>query len=209
MFKSLGTFFLDVLEVIVFAVGIFFFIYLLIMRPHKIQGQSMMPNFPDSEYLLTEKVSYYLRSPERGDVVVFTPPSAAADVGAVTCGNAPSLQTPSLDEFVKRVIALPGERITIKDGHVYINDKLLKEPYLRDNVITSNGPFLCESQEYTVPEGKYIVLGDNRPNSSDSRYWGPITKNAMSGRAWVIYWPAWPVNLTGVVQKPNYEVTAL
>ena len=64
MFKSLGTFFLDILEVIVFAVGIFFFIYLLIMRPHKIRGQSMMPNFPDSEYLLTEKVTYYFEVPK-------------------------------------------------------------------------------------------------------------------------------------------------
>lgn len=184
MFKSLGTFFLDVLEVIVFAVGIFFFIYLLIMRPHKIKGQSMMPNFPDSEYLLTEKVSYYLRGPERGDVVVFTPPVS------------------DTDEFIKRVIGLPGETIMVKDGHVYINDKLLNEPYLKDTVITSGGSFLTDDKEYLIPDGKYFVLGDNRPNSSDSRYWGPITKSAMSGRAWIIYWP---VNLAGVVQKPNYN----
>ena len=90
MLKRLGAFFLDVLEVIVFAIGIFFFVYLLIMRPHKIKGQSMEPNFPDAEYLLTEKVTYYLHKPERGDVVVFQPPISDSD------------------EFIKRVIALPG-----------------------------------------------------------------------------------------------------
>src|SRR5688572_29372748 len=114
MFKRLGTFFLDILEVIVFAVGIFFFVYLLIMRPHKIQGQSMMPDFPDGEYLLTVKVTYYLNTPKRGDVVVLVPPKSVS----------------TTDEFIKRVIALPGERISIHDGHVYINGNLLKEPYL-------------------------------------------------------------------------------
>jgi signal peptidase I len=184
MFKRLGTFFLDIFEVIVFAVGIFFFIYLLIMRPHKISGQSMMPNFPDSEYLLTEKVTYYLRNPERGDVVVFTPPIS------------------NTDEFIKRVIGLPGENVMVQNDHVYINDKLLQEPYLKDTVVTTGGTFLTDGQEFTVPQGEYFVMGDNRPNSSDSRYWGPITKSAISGRAWIIYWP---ISNAGVVQKPVYN----
>lgn len=183
MFKRLGVFFLDIFEVIVFAVGIFFFIYLLIMRPHKIDGQSMMPNFPDSEYLLTEKVSYYFKNPERGDVVVFTPP--------VT----------NLDEYIKRVIAVPGEKVMVKGGRVYINEKILNEPYLADTLLTGGGNFLAEGAEYTVPAGEYFVMGDNRPNSSDSRYWGPITKKSMSGHAWVIYWP---LNLIGSVPKPTY-----
>lgn len=185
MIKRLGAFFLDVFEVIVFAIGIFFFIYLLIMRPHKIDGQSMMPNFPDSEYLLTEKVSYYLRNPERGDVVVFTPP--------VT----------DLDEYIKRVIGLPGETVMIKDCRVYINGKQLNETYLDNTVCTNSGNFLQEGYEYRIPEGEYIVMGDNRPNSSDSRYWGTVTKKAMSGRAWVIYWP---IKLAGSVQKPDYSL---
>jgi len=186
MFKRLGTFFLDILEVIIFAVGIFFFVYLLIMRPHKIKGQSMQPNFPDSEYLLTEKVTYYLNNPSRGDVVVLTPP--------------PNVST--TDEFIKRVIGLPGEKVMVKNGHVYINDKLIHEPYLADSVYTNPGDFLAEGVEYTVPAGEYFVMGDNRPNSSDSRYWGPITKSEMTGRAWIIYWP---INKTGVVQKVGYN----
>lgn len=184
MIKRLGSFFLDVFEVIVFAIGIFFFIYLLIMRPHKIDGQSMMPNFPDSEYLLTEKVTYYLRDPERGDVVVFTPP------------------TTNLDEYIKRVIALPGEKIMINEGKVHINGQLLAESYIADNVYTSGGQFLQEGKEYLVPEGHYFVMGDNRPNSSDSRYWGAINKKSISGRAWVVYWPP---QSAGGVEKPAYS----
>ncbi len=203
MFKRFGAFFLDVLEVIVFAVGIFFFVYLLIMRPHKIKGQSMSPNFPDKEFLLTEKVTYYLHEPTRGDVVVFTPPAASNDIGSISCGNTTDAEgaPAATDEFIKRVIAIPGESVMIKDGHVYVNRKILKEDYLADTLVTTEGTFLCEGQEYTVPEGKYFVMGDNRPNSSDSRYWGPITKSEMSGRSWVIYWP---LNLIGVVKKPNY-----
>lgn len=185
MFKRLGAFFLDTLEVIVFAIGIFFFVYLLIMRPHKIKGASMTPNFPDSEYLLTEKVSYYLHQPQRGDVVVFTPPPPE----------------PNTDEFIKRIIGLPGERVMVQGGRVYVNDKLLPEPYLASTVVTADGSFLAEGEQYTVPEGQFFVMGDNRVNSSDSRTWGPITKKSISGRAWIIYWP---LNLVGTVKKPDY-----
>lgn len=185
MLKSLGTFFLDIIEVVVFAVGIFFFVYLLIMRPHKIKGQSMHPNFPDNEYLLTEKVTYYLRQPVRGDVVVFTPPVSETD------------------EFIKRVIALPGEKIVIEGGKVYVNGQLLKESYISENIRTQNGSFLSEGVEYTVPPGEYFVLGDNRPHSSDSRAWGPIKKKSISGRAWVAYWP---LTSAGTIKLPNYEL---
>ena len=183
MFKRMGTFFLDILEVIVFAVGIFFFVYLLIMRPHKIKGASMTPTYPDGEYLLTEKVTYYLRDPKRGDVVVFTPPIS------------------DIDEFIKRVIALPGETVMIKGGRVYIDNELLEESYIDNSMQTRGGTFLSEGQSFKVPPDLYFVMGDNRPNSSDSRYWGPITKSEITGRAWVVYWPP---KLSGVVQKPSY-----
>lgn len=186
MFKRLSAFFLDILEVIVFAVGIFFFVYLLIMRPHKIKGQSMMPNFPDSEYLLTEKVTYYLNKPARGDVVVLAPPPSVSET----------------DEFIKRIIALPGEKVMIKNYLVYVNGKLLKEDYIPDTTRTLEGDFLTDGREYTVPDGQYIVMGDNRVNSSDSRYWGPITKSEITGRAWIVYWPP---KLSGIVPKPSYS----
>jgi signal peptidase I len=180
MFNKLGAFFMDILEVIVLAVGIFLIVYLLILRPHKIKGQSMHPNFPDAEYLLTQKVTYYREDPKRGDVVVFKPPI-------------------SEDEFIKRVIGLPGETVAVVNGKVFVNDKELKEDYIK--VETSGGDFLREGTKYTVPAGNYFVMGDNRPHSSDSRAWGPITKKAISGKAWLIYWP---LNLAGFVTTPDY-----
>lgn len=195
MFKRLGSFFLDIAEVIVFAIGIFFFVYLLIMRPHKIDGESMMPNYINAEYLLTEKVNYYFNKPQRGDVVVLRPPPAVTQN----------------DEFIKRIIALPGESVMVKNGRVYINDKLLNEPYIPSDVNTNGGSFLTDDIPYTVPIEKYFLMGDNRPHSSDSRYWGPVPlnitpngeKEGINGRAWLIYWPATQVGFT---KSPVYNL---
>jgi len=180
MFAKLGAFFMDILEVIVLAVGIFLIVYLLILRPHKIKGASMEPNFPDAEYLLTEKVSYYKNDPQRGDVVVFKPPI-------------------SEDEFIKRIIGLPADTIMVLNGRVFINDSELKEDYIK--VDTNASTFLSEGEKYTVPTGNYFVMGDNRSHSSDSRSWGPITKKVIAGKAWVIYYP---FNLGGFVPTPIY-----
>lgn len=194
MFKSLGAFFLDIAEVIVFAIGIFFFVYLLIMRPHKIDGQSMMPNFLDAEYLLTEKVTYYFNKPQRGDVVVLRPPPSVTEY----------------DEFIKRIIALPGETVKVQGGRVYINNKLLNEPYIAHDVNTNGGSFLADGASFVVPADKYFLMGDNRPHSSDSRYWGPVPlnltpngeKEGINGRAWLIYWP---VKQSGITKTPVYS----
>jgi len=182
MFKRIGAFFLDIGEVLVFSIGIFFFVYLLIMRPHKISGESMMPNYPNAEYLLTEKVSYYKSPPKRGDVVVFKPPV-------------------SEDEYIKRIIGLPGEAISIKNCLVYINGQLLSENYISAGVCTNGGTYLPEGGQIIIPESEYFVIGDNRPQSYDSRSWGLITKKVITGRAWVIYWPFQNI---GVVPSPNY-----
>jgi signal peptidase I len=181
MVQRLGAFFLDILEVVVFAIAIFLFVYLLILRPHKIKGASMEPNYPDGEYLLTEKISYYRQNPQRGDVVVFKPPVTEDD------------------EFIKRVIGVPGETISFQNGKVYVNNQELEESYI--DVPTYGSTFLSDGKEYTVPEGQYFVLGDNRPHSSDSRVWGPITKDKVNGKAWLIYWP---ITKVGVVPGVSY-----
>ena len=171
MFRRLGAFFLDIIQVVVFAVSIFLFVYLLVMQPHKIKGNSMEPNFHNAQYLLTDKVSYRFGEPERGDVVVFKAPPD------------------DKDEFIKRITGLPGEKISLKEGKFYINDQLLDEKYLPVSQITSGGQFLPEGQTVTVPEGSYFVVGDNRDHSFDSRAWGFIAKSKITGRAWFLYWP--------------------
>lgn len=183
MFKKLGSFILELLQVVIFAISIFLFVYLLILQPHKIKGASMEPNFHDGEYLLTDKVSYRLGEPARGDVVVFKAPPTYKD------------------EFIKRIIGLPGEQVTIKEGKIYIDGRQLNEDYLPKNTKIAPGRYLSEGQTITVPAGSYFVLGDNRDHSLDSRNIGPIERQYITGRAWLIYWP---ISKVGTVSTPTY-----
>lgn len=183
MLRKLGGFLLDILQTIVFAISIFLFIYLLVLQPHKIKGASMEPNYPDGEFLLTDKVTYKFNEPERGDVIVFKAP--------------PTYE----DEFIKRIIGLPGDRVSIESGKVHINGKTLNELYLDAQLITSGGSFLSEGEKIMVPKDQFLVLGDNRPYSSDSRAWGFVSKDKITGRAWFIYWP--PPNV-GLVEEIIY-----
>lgn len=183
LLKRLGAFFLDILEVVVFAIAIFLFIYLLVLQPHKIKGASMEPNYPSGEYLLTDKVTYRFKEPERGDIIVFEAPGQNGE------------------EFIKRIIGLPGETITISEGSILINSQLIKESYITSNVFTSSGSFTKEKEAVTVSEDHYFVLGDNRSFSSDSRAWGFVPKENITGRAWIIYWP---IQKAGIVEKVKY-----
>lgn len=182
--RRLVEFLWDVIEVIVFAIAIFLFIYLLVFQPHKIKGDSMQPNYPNGEYLLTDKVKYRFDKPQRGDVVVFEAPGTDGE------------------EYIKRIIGLPGEKISVSNGQVYINDKLLNEKYLSSTLKTSSGNFLSEGKTVTIPDEKYIVMGDNRVASSDSRAWGFITKEEITGRAWFVYWP---IKSMGLVKPTLYD----
>src|SRR3989339_1575636 len=96
--KKVGNFIFDTVQVIVFSVSIFLFLYLLVFQPHKIKGDSMQPNFPNGEYLLTEKVTYRFNAPTRGDVIVFKAPVAKDD------------------EYIKRIIGVPGDTVSLKGG---------------------------------------------------------------------------------------------
>lgn len=185
IFKRLGEFFLDLLEVFVTSFAIFLFVYLLILQPHKIKGNSMEPNFHNAEYLLTDKLTYRFKEPQRGDIVVFKPPVSEND------------------EYIKRIIALPGETISIKDGYYYINGKQLSEEYIPDSIHTIGKAFLPNNTEKIVPDGSYFVSGDNREQSSDSRYWGFITKDKITGRAFFVYWP--PKSL-GTIDRSTYTL---
>ena len=183
--KRLGTFFLDILEVIVSAIAIFLFVYLLILQPHKIKGASMEPNFHNGEFLLTDKVTYRFRQPARGDVIVFEAPGENGE------------------EFIKRIIALPGEKISINDGAYYINGNKLEESYIPDSIKTYPNIFLKTGEELVVPPNSYFVSGDNRQASSDSRIWGFVTKDKITGKAWFIYWP---MSKMGFVKKVTYNL---
>ena len=179
--KSVLARFMDVIEFFVSTATVAILIYLLVTQPHQVNGSSMYPNFHDGEFLLTDKLTYKFRPPGRGDVVVFTAPPAARCPAGLNC------------DFIKRIVALPGERIKIENHKIYINGKHLIEPYLSEDTIINAGgnlkSFLSEGVEQTIPEENYLVMGDNRIASSDSRDWGVVDKNKIVGKAWLRYWP--------------------
>ena len=174
----------DFLQGIVVFLAVLVMIYLFIMSPQEINGQSMFPTFHNGEYILTNKVEFKFADPHRGDVVIFKSP-ANKDI-----------------DYIKRVIALPGETIKLSNSNYYINGKKLDESrYLADTVKTYGGAFLAENVEFTVPAGKYFVSGDNRQHSSDSREFGPIPKEDFIGKALFRYFP---FERTGWIMNPSY-----
>ncbi len=146
----------------------------------------METNFHDGEYILTEKVTYDFNKPQRGDVIVFKAPPDGHD------------------EYIKRIIGLPGETVKVQGCHVYVNDKLLDEgAYLSSDVCTNPGTFATEGLEIQIPANNYFVLGDNRQHSLDGRYFGLISQDKFTGRAWIVYWP---IKNAEVVKRQTYSL---
>jgi signal peptidase I len=180
-----GSIVLDTLQPVVLAFAIFMMIYMFLFQPHKVDGNSMYPNFHNQEYILTDKITYRKRDPQRGEVIVFHAPP------------------PNNADFIKRIIGLPGESIMVQNGRVYINGKQLPEIYLPISLATTEKSFLREGVSYTIPAGYYIVLGDNRNYSSDSREWGPVSRKAIVGKAIFRYWPP-KSGVFGLIPHQNY-----
>lgn len=163
-FKSiLISTFKELFSTALISFAIFFVFYIFLVQPHRVKGESMLPNFQDGELILTEKVSYRFSPPSRGDVVVFKAPVAEKV------------------DYIKRIIGLPGDHVKISGGSIYINDKQLTEPYEIQSTQSE--------VDLVVSDNRYFVLGDNRGASSDSRVFGPIDRSRIEGRAWIVYWP--------------------
>ena len=155
-----------------------------------IPSNSMVPTLQKDDRLIVDKVSYHFKDPQRGDIIVFMPPEEAS----IVCrgSNPPSSNK---DAYIKRIIALPGEKIEVREGKVLINDQPLKESYLEEVPAYQYGPRV-------VPDGSYLVLGDNRNNSCDSHYWGFVTRQNIIGRAVVRFWPLG--RLGEITPSPEY-----
>lgn len=185
---------LEVFEIAVIAVGAVFIIRIFLVQPFLVSGTSMYPNFGDGNYVLTDELTYRLRPPARGEVVVFHDPQDYATY------------------FIKRVIGLPGERVAIKDNAVTVYNKqnpdglVLNESYLPAGTPTiidgcSGGVITGAACTYTLSSSTYLVLGDNRPLSFDSRSWGPLPAANIVG---LVRFRLWPINQMQLFTSPIY-----
>ncbi len=152
----------DVLETLVLSVVLFVTINVVSARI-RVDGESMEPTLLSGEYVIVNRLSYRFAAPKRGDIIVFHPPPDPSE------------------EYVKRVIGLPGDEVEIKNNGVYINGQRLEESYIK--VATTH------DNTWRVPAGQLFVLGDNRTNSSDSRDWGNVPMAYVVGKAILVYWP--------------------
>ncbi|KXK07275.1 MAG: Signal peptidase IB [Microgenomates bacterium OLB22] len=162
---------MDVLETFTFIGSIFIVVYLFIMQPHQVSGRSMDNTFHDKQLILTSKITYRFREPERGDVVVFNSPT-----------------NPDID-YIKRVIGLPGDKVRINNGEVFVNGIQLQESYINPESKTYGGTFLREGTEVEVPPQFLFVMGDNRAHSSDSREFAFIPYRDVDGEVFFRYFP--------------------
>jgi len=184
---SLGSFILEFVQSIVLALSVFVLMYLFVAQPNEVKGNSMLPNFINGEYLLTDKLTYQFSEPKRGDVIVFKAPPSEP------CAE-------SECEYIKRIIGIPGDRIKVEGGQVYLNGELLDQFFLPADFVSDSGEFCKEGEEVTVPTGMYLPFGDNRSHSRDGREFGVIKKESIVGRAFFVYWPTTSIGLVPTIR---------
>lgn len=166
-FHELGEF----TRVVIISLLIVLPVRYFIAQPFIVRGASMEPNFYNGEYLIIDEASYYFNEPERGDVIVFRYPEDTSQF------------------FIKRIVALPGERARVADGGVLLYEDPAGEGMRFEEEYIDEGIKTYPDVDVTLEEGEYFVLGDNRPFSSDSRRWGVLEEELIVGRAWVRLWP--------------------
>ncbi len=180
--------FVELVGVVVVAILVAVLLRTFVVATYSIPSGSMEPTLQIGDRIVVDKLSYHLHGVDRGNIVVFsTPPSE-------DCAG------PPVSDLVKRVIGLPGEIISLEDGNVSINGRLLPEPFLPPDVRhdtypgPSTAPYALH-RAYRIPPGEVYVMGDNRPESCDSRYWGPIRESTIVGKVDMRIWPLSRVGL--------------
>lgn len=186
---------LEIVETLVLTLIIYLLIHNFVAQPFEVDQSSMIPTITQSEYVLIDKISPRFDDYRRGDIVVFQPP------GGFGQGGIP---------FIKRVIGLPGDTVSLRNGRVYVTPAggsavRFEEPYVVLGIDGTTAPTLPRDAQGTdswvIPDGSYFVMGDNRPVSQDSRFFGPITRDLIIGRAWLRYFP---LDRIGFLEQPTY-----
>jgi signal peptidase I len=195
--KSFASSAIELVVVIVVAIGLAIGIQAYFVKPYRIPSVSMLPTLRVNQRILVDRIGMHFSSPSVGEIMVFHPPkdyTACANpnqgegVAGTRDAQACDVQqkVESSETFVKRVVGLPGDHLRIIDGIVYRNGVEEKAPY----TIPCDGAQTCQFPgTIVVPKGDYYMMGDNRPDSEDSRFWGPVPKAWLIGQAFFTYWP--------------------
>jgi signal peptidase I len=189
MFKNFFLFVFELIKIVTISLVIIIPIRHFLIQPFYVKGASMEPNFHDHEYLIIDEISYSLKTPKRGDIIVFRYPRNPQEF------------------FIKRVIGLPGEKIQVQEGKIFIYNQehpegvALDESYLPENTKTYG---ISDSDITTLAKDEYFVLGDNRNSSKDSRSFGPVNKSFIVGRVLLRGWPFDKIKVFS--DKPAYNL---
>lgn len=183
--SNAGLIFLEFIKIAVLAGITIGLVRYFLFKPFYVKGASMEPNFYDHEYLIIDEVSYRLHTPQRGDVIVFKYPENPKEY------------------FLKRIIGFPGERVKVSGGQVIIYNDAHPEGVQIDETYLPKNLFTEGEKITTLGTGEYFVMGDNRPNSFDSRRFGPVDSNLIVGRVW---FRGWPFNRIQTFKTPNLGI---
>ena len=189
---------IELAGIVVAAIALALGVQAFLVKPYRIPSGSMLPTVRINQRVLVDRLAMDFSSPHVGEIVVFHPPanygqgcpnpgegeSPAGQDAPAACQVA--WKQPSSQTFIKRVVGLPGDRLSIRAGHVIRNGKREPDRY----IVGCAGGQACDfPQTITVPRGDYYMMGDNRPDSEDSRFWGPVPRRWIIGQAFLTYWP--------------------
>ena len=198
--KSAGSSILELVMIVAVALGLALAIQAFLVKPYRIPSGSMLPTLKVGQRVLVNRLGNRFNDPKIGEIVVFHPPAGAEGTGD-TCGtpnpppgtacHKPTPQKASVN-FIKRVVGLPGDKLSIHNGHVIRNGKPESDSYIAP---CAGGSACNLPQTITVPPDHYFMMGDNRGASDDSRYWGPVPRKWIIGGAFATYWPPKQIGL--------------
>jgi signal peptidase I len=191
--SSTGGSLVELVLIVAVALGLALGIQAFLVKPYRIPSESMVPTLQIGQRVLVNRIGMHFGGPDVGDVVVFHPPVGAEQGNQCGGGEPPpgrvclkaSAREASVN-FIKRVVAGPGDHLAIRNGRVVLNGKLQQEPFIRP----CGGADGCDfPREVTIPAGHWFMMGDNRGSSDDSRFWGPVPTSWIIGQAFATYWP--------------------
>ncbi len=195
--KSTGSSILELVVIVAVALGMALGIQAFLIKPYRIPSESMVPTLQIGQRVLVNRVGMHFGDPKVGDILVFHPPEGAESATGDQCGQQPKpgaacdQPTPKRGSvnFIKRVVGTPGDTIAVRNGRVIRNGKPTKEPFISDTCRNDAGAGCNFRNPITIPPGHYFMMGDNRGESDDSRFWGPVPTSWIIGEAFATYWP--------------------